>query len=54
MPPGKSLYSSVVYNTAKVRAISNILLIQHYDRITQVLNTAPKVSLVVNAIRLAF
>ncbi|MEB3280113.1 MAG: hypothetical protein VKK42_14460 [Lyngbya sp.] len=54
MPPGKSIFVLVVYHVAKIRATSNILLIKHYDKLTQVINTAPKVSLVVTAIKLAF
>ncbi|ERT07108.1 hypothetical protein M595_2988 [Lyngbya aestuarii BL J] len=54
MPPGKSVSFPPLYYIAQVRATSNILLIKHYNQLTQVLNTAPKVSLVVNAIKLAF
>ncbi|WP_413162854.1 hypothetical protein ACL6C3_27200 [Capilliphycus salinus ALCB114379] len=55
MPPGKSIFCSTLYQVAKVRATSNILLVKHYDKLTQLLNNAPKISFVVNVmIRLAF
>ena len=54
MPPGKSAYISAVYYVARVRATVNILLVKHYDKLTQVLDSVPKISFVVNAIKLAF
>ena len=54
MPPGKSVLFLGFYHIARVRAASNILLVQHYHKLTQVIDSAPKVSFVINALRHAF
>lgn len=53
-PPAKLRLLSTFDFITQVGTTSNILIIKHYDRLTQALNIFTKISLVVNAIKLAY
>ncbi|BDT11173.1 MULTISPECIES: hypothetical protein [Oscillatoriales] len=45
-------FLSVLCLMAQIRANLNIMLLEHYDQLTQLLMVIPKLSLMFNAIRL--
>lgn len=50
--PTKLPFFTIIFIIAQIRAAINVILVEHYDQFTKVLTAMPKVSLMINAIKL--